>query len=130
MPAQMTAQRPRIRGFTLVEVLVALAIVAIALGAAARSVALTSDSVLEYKRLVLAGFVAENRMGELAARRAWPGVGVTEGSEQQAGMEFRWRAEVLSTPHPLLRRVEIHVMDPSDPGRELRRLVGVLAREF
>ncbi len=126
----MLAQRPRIRGFTLVEVLVALAIVAIALGAAARSVALTSDSVLEYKRLVLAGFVAENRMGELVARRAWPGVGVTEGSEQQAGMEFRWRAEVLSTPHPLLRRVEIHVMDPSDPGRELRRLVGVLAREF
>jgi hypothetical protein len=36
---------------------------------------------------------------------------------------------VLSTPHPNLRRVEIHVLDPDDPSRELRRLVGVLANE-
>jgi general secretion pathway protein I len=78
---------------------------------------------------VLAGFVAENRMGELAARRAWPSVGSSEGEEQQAGVDFRWRAEVLATPHPNLRRVEIRVLAPDDPSRELRRLVGVLAKE-
>jgi general secretion pathway protein I len=69
-------------------------------------------------------------MAELAARRAWPGVGVTEGSERQAGIEFRWRAEIVATPHPLLRRVEIRVADPDDASHELRRLVGVLAKEF
>ena len=129
MRAQISAGLLRGRGFTLVEVLVALAIVAIALAAASHSVALSTDSALDQKLRVLAGFVAENRIGELTARRAWPGLGVSEGSERQAGIEFRWRAEVLNTPHPRLRRIEIQVMDPNDPSHELRRLVGVLARE-
>jgi len=114
----------------LVEVLVALAIVAIALAAASRSVALATDSAQGYKLRVLAGVVAENRLAELAARRAWPGVGVTEGVERQAGLDFHWRAEVFATPHPLLRRVEIGVSGPEDPSHELQRLVGVLPREF
>ena len=78
---------------------------------------------------VLAGFVAENLMGEFAARGAWPGVGSTEGTQRQAGAEFRWRVNVLSTPNSDLRRVEIQVLNPDDPPHELRRLIGVLARE-
>jgi general secretion pathway protein I len=120
----------RARGFTLVEVLVALAIVAVALAAASRSVALSTNSAEDHKLRVLAGFVAENRLSELAARRAWPGVGISEGMERQAGIDFRWRAEVLATPHPRLRRVEIRVTDPGDSSHELRHLVGVLSREF
>jgi general secretion pathway protein I len=126
----MHAPSSRSCGFTLVEVLVALAILAVALAAAARSVALSTDSAIEHKQRVLAGLVAENRLGELVARRAWPGVGVTEGTERQAGVDFRWRAEVIATPHPALRRVEIQVSDTADPTHELRRLVGVLSREF
>lgn len=126
----MPARHPQHRGFTLVEVLVALAILAIALAAASRSVALSTNSAMDHKLRVLAGFIAENRMSELAARRAWPGIGISEGLESQAGIEFRWRTEVLSTPHPWLRRVEIQVMDPNEPSHELRRVVGVLSREF
>ena len=117
------------RGFTLVEVLVALAIVAIALAAASRSVALSSSSATEIKMRVLADFVAENRMGEFAARSAWPATGATEGTERQAGVEFPWRVEIVSTPNPDLRRVEIRVLSPDSPPRELRRLVGVVAKE-
>jgi general secretion pathway protein I len=117
------------RGFTLVEVLVALAIVGVALAAASRSVALSTNSAFEHKLRVLSGVVAENRMAELTARRAWPGVGLIEGTERQGGHEFRWRAEVFATPHPRLRRVEIRV-SAADDAHELRRLVGVLSRDL
>jgi general secretion pathway protein I len=121
---------PKGRGFTLVEVLVALAIVAVVLAAASRSVALSTDGAEAHKRRVLAGIVAENRLAELVARRAWPGIGMLEGNERQAGIEFRWQAEVIATPHPRLRRVEIRVSDPASAPAELRRLVGILSREY
>lgn len=119
----------RSSGFTLIEVMVALAIVAIALAAAARATALSTVSASEHKLRVLAGFVAENRMSELAARGAWPALGTVEGSESQAGLAFPWRVDVQGTPHPAFRRVEVHVASPENPGHELRRLIGVLPRE-
>ena len=119
----------RSSGFTLIEVLVALAIVAVALAAASRAVAVSTDSAAELKLRLLAGFVAENRLSELAARREWPAIGAYEGSEQQGGIEFAWHTRVLATPHPLFRRIEVRVGLAQDPAHELRRLVGVLPRE-
>jgi general secretion pathway protein I len=116
-------------GFTLAEVLVALAIVAVALAAASRSVAMSTTSAADTKQRVLAGFVAENLMSELAARRSWPAPGASEGSQHQAGIDFRWTVEIVATPNPDLRRVNIRVVGAAEPRQELRRLVGVLARE-
>jgi general secretion pathway protein I len=110
-------------------VLVALAIAAIALAAVSRSAAVSSASATEIKLRALAGFVAENRLGELDARRAWPPVGVSEGLERQANLDFPWRVEVFATQHPLLRRVEVQVLDPGDRTHVLRTLVGILPRE-
>jgi general secretion pathway protein I len=98
-------------GFTLAEVLVALAIVAVALAAASRSVAMSTTSAADTKQRVLAGFVA------------------SEGSQHQAGIDFRWTVEIVATPNPDLRRVNIRVVGAAEPRQELRRLVGVLARE-
>jgi general secretion pathway protein I len=119
----------RSSGFTLVEVLIALAIAAIALAAVSRSAATSSTSAAELKLRALAGFVAENRLGELEARRAWPPVGVSQGFERQASIDFPWRMEVFATQHPLLRRVEVQVGDPAGSAHVLRTLVGVLPKE-
>ena len=119
----------RCSGFTLAEVLVALAIVAIGLLAAARAAGMSASAAHEVKLRLLAGFVAENRLTELAARRAWPAPGTYEGAERQAGIEFSWRSEVSATPHPTFRRIEVRVALAESPAHELRRLVGVLPKE-
>jgi general secretion pathway protein I len=118
----------RSTGFTLVEALIALALLAIALAAASRAAGLSSTTASEAKLRLLADCVAENRMAELALRRPWPPLGALEGTEVQGGVEFAWRAEVLATPHPSLRRVEVRVARPPD-ARELRRLVGLVASD-
>ena len=56
-------------------------------------------------------------------------MGVSQGLERQAGLDFPWRIEVFATQHPLLRRVEVQVLDPTDPTHVLRTLVGILPRE-
>lgn len=119
----------RCSGFTLVEALVALALVAIALAAAGRAVALSTTNAAEAKLRVLAGLVAENRLGELAARRAWPAPGRYEGTEHQAGIEFAWQTDVQATPHPAFRRVEVRVALSGSRDHALRRLVGILPQE-
>lgn len=127
----MSASRARgyAAGYTLVECLVALAIVAIALAAAARAVGVANDSAAQLKLRVLAGFVAENRLSELTAQRAWPAPGDYHGAERQAGVDFAWRARIAETPHPRFRRVELRVAAAHAPAHELRRVVAVLAHD-
>ena len=54
---------------------------------------------------------------------------MSEGLERQADFDFPWRVEVFATQHPLLRRVEVQVLDPVDWTQVLHTLVGILPRE-
>lgn len=119
----MTSQR----GFTLVEVLVALAILAVALAAGSRASAMMADSSAALREHLLAGWVAQNRLAELQARRAWPAVGAREGEAEQAGLALVWHETVSSTPNTAFRRVEISVGKPGETHR-LAQLTGYLAR--
>lgn len=115
-------------GFTLVEVLVALVILAVALAAASRAAALMADSSAALRERLLAGWVAQNRLAELQARRAWPNPGRREGEAEQAGLKLLWRETVSSTPNAAFRRVEISVVAAGRGDLVLARLTGYLAR--
>ena len=116
------------KGFTLLEVLIALAILAIAMAAVARASALMSDSSHELKRRLLANWVAENRLAENASKSAWPDVGIKSGVEQQAGLSLRWEENVAGTPNTAFRRIEIKVYASDHEGQALAQLVGYLGR--
>jgi len=116
------------RGFTLVEVLVALAILATALAAASRVSVMMADSSAELRQRLLAGWTAQNRLAELQARRAWPGVGSRSGEAEQAGLKLTWRETVSTTPNPLFRRIEIRVGESGRDDYALAQLTGYLAR--
>jgi general secretion pathway protein I len=113
-------------GFTLVEILVALAIVAVALTAGMRALAQSTDTATALKARTLALWVAQNRLAEAQIAMPWPAIGNTTGTVTQAGAQFTWQATVKSTPNPSFRMIEIIVAEPRAPDYALARLVGFL----
>mgnify|MGYP002619572512 CR=1 FL=1 len=99
------------RGFTLLECLVALAILAVAMTAALRAMGSTAQSTATVREHTLASWVAQNRLAELRALEAWPAVGNSQGRAVQAGRQYVWRERIERTPNPLFRRVEIQVFE-------------------
>lgn len=106
-------------GFTLIEVLIALAIVAIALLAALRAAGQSTANVGELRSRLLAGWVAENLLAEHRARGDWLPIGTARGGQQEGGTEFIWRKEVLATPNAAFRRVDVFVFAAPEETRAL-----------
>jgi len=117
----------RKKGFTLIEVLVALAILAVALAAASRASSMSLSGSESLKQRLLAGWVAQNRLAEHTARRDWPDTGSNTGEAEEGGVPMRWEERVSATPNALFRRIEIVVYPVSQPDHEAARLAGYLA---
>lgn len=115
------------RGFTLIEVLVALAVIGVAMAAAIRAVSAVTEGSFELKRHLAGGWVAQNRLNEYRALGVFPELGNREGDAQQAGMQFRWRESVTPTPNRSFRRVEVKVYPAQQPDYAVTTLVGYLA---
>ncbi len=116
----------RDRGFTLLETLVALAVLAIALTAALRASASSTNHAHDLRTRLLADWVAQNRLALHAARNDFPAPGHQEGEETQAGQRMLWQEDVSETPNPAFRRMEITVAAEDDPQHVLRKLTGFL----
>ena len=99
----------RRRGFTLIEVLIALAVLAVAMGALITGMARYADNAGYLQEKTVALWVAHNRLAEIDLLPAWPAVGKSDGEVQMAGVKWRWFAAVLETPDPDVRRVDIRV---------------------
>ena len=117
----MQAMRMR-GGFTLIEVLVALAILAFALAAAMRAAATATIGAEEARLRSYAAWVAQNRLAEVSARRLFPAPGRETGSGEMASVGFEWQQTTAETPNAAFRRVEVAVNKAGD-ARVLARLV-------
>lgn len=113
-------------GFTLFEVLVALAIISIALLAAMRAAGQGTTNVSELRAHLLAGWVAQNVLMEQRARGDWPATGVLHGTMSQGGIDFAWREEIIGTPNSAFRRVDIFVSVEPEESRSLAHMTGFL----
>ena len=108
-------------GFTLVEVLAALAVVAFALAALWKGLGQGLSVSQGLPERLVARWVAENRLVLRQARNDWPETRTTEGSTRMAGREWFWEEQVRTTEEARLRRVTIRV--GTDP--EQRTLITV-----
>ena len=116
------------RGFTLLEVLIALAIQAIAMLAATRAVGLMTDSAAGLKQRMVASWVAQDQLAQHMARGDWPETGSKTGQSQQAGFAMEWEERVTQTPNAAFRRIEIRVYATGHLDYALAQLVGYLVR--
>lgn len=111
-------------GFTLVEVLVALAIISIALLAALRAAGQATNNMSELRARLLAGWVAENLLAEHRARGDWLPLGIQRGKQFEGGIEYTWREEVIATPNPAFRRIDVFVFSAPRPTYALAHFIG------
>jgi general secretion pathway protein I len=111
-------------GFTLIEVLVALAIISIALLAALRAAGQGTANLDDLRARLLAGWVAENLLAVHRARGDWLPTGIQRGVEREGGIEFGWREEIVATPHPAFRRIDVFVFAAPGEARTLAHFTG------
>lgn len=119
-----TATTTRQQGFTLVEVLVALSIVAIALMAGLQSTSALTRNALRQSDIVLAQLCAENELVRVRLSRQMPSVGDSTQPCEQAGRRFDVSLIVRSTPNPSFRRVDAQVMDGENSVLRLSTILG------
>lgn len=109
---------PEAAGFTLLEVLVALVVLAVALVALTRTASQQTEAFDTLRERSLAGWVAANVLAETRLQATLPAVGRTDGSERFAGRQWTWRLDTQETPSPGIRRLHVAVYAAgADPDR-------------
>jgi general secretion pathway protein I len=114
----------RSRGFTLIEVLVALGIVAIALVAGLQASAALTNNAQRQSDVLLAHLCAENELTRIRLARQMPPVGDSQSDCEQGGEVFQVRIRVSPTPNPSFRRVDAQVTDARAPILRLSTVMG------
>ena len=99
----------RIAGFTLVEVMVALAIAGLSLAAVAASISQMVDAAYAMQERTYASWIAQNRITELRLANVLPEVSTTSGEVEFAALEWAWRATISETGVENLFRVDVEV---------------------
>jgi len=115
----------RVGGFTLIEVLVALAILAVALAAGIGLVSQSINTSAGLRDRTLALWVAQDRLREHQLLRDWPSPDTRNGVSTMAGRDWPWQEQVISTAMQQIRRIEIEVQHPQSRD-VLAKLTGFL----
>ncbi len=112
-------------GFTLIEVLIALGIVALALAAGSQATMSLTRNAQRQSDLLLADICAENELAKVRLARQMPPVGDAGSTCVQAGVSFNVTTATIATLNPNFRRVDVQVRDEADvPVLRVSTVVG------
>ncbi|BEP47415.1 type II secretion system minor pseudopilin GspI [Variovorax paradoxus] len=112
-------------GFTLIEVLIALGIVALALAAGSQATMSLTRNAQRQSDLLLADLCAENELAKARLARQMPAVGDSGSICVQAGVSFNVTTSTIATLNPNFRRVDVQVRDEANaPVLRISTVVG------
>jgi general secretion pathway protein I len=126
LPSPSRPAAERSGGFTLLEVLVALVIVGTALGASLRAVGSLTQNSNDLRASMMATWSAENRLAQIRLGREWPPVGQRQFECAQGDLTLLCEENVIPTPNPAFRRVEVSVFNSDNAGRRIIKLTQVV----
>jgi general secretion pathway protein I len=117
----------RAAGFTLLEVLVALVIVGTALGSSLRAVGSLTQNSIALRASMMATWSAENRLAQIRLAHEWPPFGKRSFDCPQGELRLLCEEDVVATPNPFFRRVEVSVFDADNPERRIIKLAQIVS---
>ena len=117
------------KGFTLIEVMVALAIIAIALAALIKASGNHTRSAGYLKSKTLAHYVAMNEVAKLQIEKAWPDLGTKKGDTEMAGVTWYWNREVAKTldESGSIRGLKFNIYQDDDREHSLAQVQAFIA---
>lgn len=123
-----TRMHQRARGFTLIEVLIALAFLAIGMSAIIATVGASIRNAADLQSETYAHWVAMNELTTLRLALTWPETGEQKGNSELAGQKWNWQAKISTTADPDLRRVDVSVSSALAPGTPITSVTGFIGR--
>lgn len=114
------------RGFTLLEILAAVAVLAIALSALVQTVSMNTKTVALLRDRTFAHWVAMNQITQLQIAESWPSTGTHNGKDEMAGKEWGWTLRITDTPNSTIRRIDVEVFQTPERKELVTALVGYL----
>lgn len=125
MRAIAQAARRHACGFTLIEVLAALVIVALGMMAIIQAVSQTASNSTYLRDKTVAHWVAMNRLTEVRLQPSPPSIDESSGEVEMAGRTWRWTMEVTQTPVETMRRIDIRVRpEEADEDSSMAAITG------
>ncbi|HWN39433.1 MAG TPA: type II secretion system minor pseudopilin GspI [Gammaproteobacteria bacterium] len=118
--------RSRSSGFTLIEVLVALAVIALGLTAVIKALGDYTDATNYTRQKTLASWIATNKLTEISVAPAWPSIGDYDEDVEFARQQWRCAIEVSETPVTNLRRVDVSVSLVTKPDVVIHKVSALI----
>ena len=117
------------KAFTLLEVLVALAVLTMGLGTVIKVAGTQASQLSHLKNKTLAMWVANNKANEIQLAE-WPSTGTSNGYESMANQEWRWIMNVSNTADKDLRRMDIEVHKRDEEGEPIVRFIAFTGKRL